>query len=166
MSTQRSKTAWSMPAALYATGAVLWVIFVGSFRRDELIVGAVSVSLATLFLVFVLGCEELEFDLHLIDALQCLWIPYYIVAGLIKILVVLAKDLAQVEPAKSLFQTSRYVALPGPRGIGRQVLAVLYSTATPNFIVIGIDPEKQQMLYFQLEKTDIPHMTRNLGATE
>ena len=145
---------------------VLWLAFVGSWHRNELIVGAVAVVLATAFFVFVQRCEELKIELSARDAAQGLWVPWYILAGALEIILVLGKDLAQIQTAKSLFLVTPFQTLQNPRGKGRQVLAVLYTTATPTSIVITIDPGRQQMLYHQFERSSLPPMTRKLGAME
>ena len=145
---------------------MLWLVFAGNFHRDELILGGASVVLTTAFFVFVKRCEELKLELGWSDGLQALWIPWYVGVGLIEILVVLGKDVIQIQKAKSLFLMTGFRAHDDPRGNARRVLAVLYTTVTPNFIVISVDPSRQQMLYHQLEESSLPKMTRNLGAIE
>ena len=103
-------------------------------------------------------------ELRLRDLLQCVWIPWYLIVGLRTILLVLAKDMAHIEPAKSLFRTTAFDVSTDPAGTGRRVLAVLYTTATPNCIVLSIDADRQQMLFHQLQQSAIPKMTLNLGA--
>jgi hypothetical protein len=47
---------------------------------------------------------------------------------------------------------------------GRRVLAITYTTATPNSIVFGILPDSKLFLYHQIRRTKIHQVTRNLGA--
>lgn len=101
-----------VPLILLGTCFVLWMVFVGNVHGNELIVGAVSVVLATAFFVFVQGHQEHEIVLNVGDTLEGLWIPWYIVVGLWEILLVLSKDLARTEPAKSLFLVQGRLGLP------------------------------------------------------
>ena len=161
----RQVPSYQLPALLVGC-FVLWLAFVGTLRRNELVVGAGSVVLAIAFFTLVERRQEINIKLRPGDAVQCLWIPWYLVVGLLEILAVLGKDLARVQRAKSLFLVTRFRALPGPTGAARRVLAVLYTTVTPNFIVISIDPDEQEMLYHQLDKSNLPRMTSHLGAVE
>ncbi|TMA33768.1 MAG: hypothetical protein E6J88_00480 [Deltaproteobacteria bacterium] len=46
----------------------------------------------------------------------------------------------------------------------RRALAVAYTSATPNSVVIGIDRKRGLLIYHQLRKSRIAEMTRRLGA--
>ena len=144
---------------------LLWLAFVGTLRRDELIVGVVAVALSAAFLTFVQGCEELKLKFSARDLLQCLRLPGDIAIGLAKVLVVLAKDLIGIR-AESLFLVRRYSAGQDPGASGRPVLAVLYTSMSPNIIVLSIDATQHRMLYHQFDNSDLSRMTKNLGAAE
>ena len=49
-------------------------------------------------------------------------------------------------------------------GGGSAALEITYTTATPNFVVLGIVREQGIMLFHQVLKGDIIQMTQNLGA--
>jgi len=51
-----------------------------------------------------------------------------------------------------------------PHDAARRALAIAYSTMTPATVVLGIDQQTGRMLYHQLERSELPRMTRNLGA--
>ena len=51
------------------------------------------------------------------------------------------------------------------RSAARRMLAVSYTTLTPNFIVLGLVPEAKLMLYHQVQKGEVSQLTQNLGAT-
>ncbi len=157
---------WKLPSSLFVICCVLWLVLVGSLHRDELLMGIVLSILATAFLAFVHSREGLELELCAADLLQCVWIPWYVVSGLVEILIVFVKDVGGIQPAKSLYLISGFRALHSPRGIVRRALAVVYTNATPNFIVLSIAPENSRMLYHALETSSMPRMTRNLGAVE
>lgn len=82
-----------------------------------------------------------------------------------EITLVLAKDLLGIAPAKSLFRVSPFAPVnEDPTHLGRRVLATAYTSATPSIIVIGIDVEQHRMLFHQIERSDLPLMTKALGA--
>ncbi len=149
---------------LVIVSAALWVLFVGNLRRDELIVGVLSVAVTTCLIKFVRRAEKLQISWRAGDLLQALWIPWYIILGAREVISVLAKDLAGIEQPKSLFLTSHFKRSGTARGNEQRLLASLFDTATPNFIVLGINSDSKRMLYHQLTKTEIPRMAKHLGA--
>ena len=38
----------------------------------------------------------------------------------------------------------------------RRALAIAYTTITPNFVVVGIDKERAQLVYHQIKQSPIP----------
>jgi uncharacterized protein YbjT (DUF2867 family) len=45
-----------------------------------------------------------------------------------------------------------------------RALAIAYTTSTPNFIVIGIDRKRGQLVYHQIKKSPVLPVTVKLGA--
>ncbi len=158
----------SSPASVllaFLLTAVLWFAFVGTKNPHELEVGFVSAILAVLFSAFVGRRSQSRISLPLKDLLQAWRIPGYVLSDIWQITVVLAKDLLNISPAKSLFRVCPFALSDDDSiNLGRRVLATAYTTATPSIIVIGIDVEQHRMLFHQIERTDIPVMTRALGA--
>jgi hypothetical protein len=145
--------------------AVLWVLFVGGTRRDEMIVGAGVLLLSGAFLHLLSRKETLTLDLRWGDLATCWRIPWYILSGVYEIAVILVKDLLGIKRAESFYRFSGFkTSKSDPRLIARRVLATAYTTAAPNFIVIGIDFHQSRMLFHQLERSDVPKMTKALGA--
>jgi hypothetical protein len=145
--------------------AAEWILLVAGVKRDEMIVGAVSVAVSALFLQFVDRSEEQRLDLRLNDLVQAWRIPWYILSGTWEIMLILLKDLTGIKRASSFyrvsgFKTSKY----DPLLVARRVLATAYTTTAPNFIVIGIDYGQSRMLFHQLERSGVPKMTQALGA--
>jgi hypothetical protein len=145
--------------------AAEWILLVAGVRRDEMIVGAISVAASALFLQFVDRSEEQRLDLRLHDLVQAWRIPWYILTGSWEITLILLKDLTKMKRASSFyrvsgFKTSKYE----PLLIARRVLATAFTTTAPNFIVIGIDYEQSRMLFHQLQRSSVPKMTQALGA--
>ncbi len=144
---------------------VLWIVFVGGARRNEMLVGAGVLVLTGAFLYKVWRIETLAFDFHLVDIAQGWRIPWYILSGIYEIVGILRKDLLGIEQARSFYRVTGFkTSKSDPRQIARRVLATFYTTMAPNFIVIGIDVHASRMLFHQLERSSVPQMTKSLGA--
>lgn len=97
--------------------------------------------------------------------LQIWRFPKYAVTGTWEILTVLARQLFARHPAASLVYTVPFEACgEDDASSTKRALAVSYTTMTPNFVVIGVDQDRCLMLYHQVKKSDVPEMTRKLGA--
>lgn len=145
--------------------AGLWVIFVATSNPHEMEVGAVCVAATVIFTGFVVKTTGLRFKLQLRDFLQGWRIPWYVLSDFVVVAVVLVKDVLRLEPAGNLFRVCGFdTSKHDPVRIARTVLAVTYSTCSPNCIVIGIDQSQSRMLFHQLKRSAVPSMTRNLGA--
>lgn len=141
-----------------------WIGFVGSLHAHEMIVGAVVVVLCAAFCRLVFRSEKLPFDVRLRDVIQCWRIPWYILSGCTEITLLLGKDLAG-KPADSLYRVCGFRSgSRDPIAVERTALAIAYTTTAPNFIVLGIDPHQNHMLFHQIQRSDIPKMTQALGA--
>ncbi len=144
---------------------VLWIVFVGGTRRNEMLVGAGVLLFTGAFLYQVWRIETLDLDFHLSDIAQGWRIPWYILSGVYEIVEILLKELVGIKRADSLYRVSGFkTSKSDPRQIARRVLATFYTTTAPNFIVIGIDFRKSRMLFHQLERSSVPKMTKALGA--
>jgi hypothetical protein len=145
--------------------AVLWILFVGGTRRNEIIVGAGVLLLSGAFLFLLARKESLNLEIHKIDLATCWRIPWYIISGVYEIVVILIKHMLGVKRADSFYRVTGFkTSKSDPRLIARRVLATAYTTTAPNFIVIGIDYAQSRMLFHQLERSDVPKMTKELGA--
>jgi hypothetical protein len=79
---------------------------------------------------------------------------------------VLLRDLFTSHRADSLYRVSGFsTSKDDPRLVSRRVLATIYTTASPNSIVIGIDYKQSRLLFHQVERSAVSEMTRRLGAT-
>lgn len=144
--------------------AISWIVLVGSVHLHEMLVGAVVVALSTAFCALIYRSETLPFDLRWRDVAQCWRIPWYIVSGSAEIVWLLAKDLAG-KRADSLYRVSGFrTGMRNPIDVERTALAIAFTTTAPNFIIIGIDPHQNHMLFHQIQRSDIPKMTKALGA--
>jgi len=153
---------WFALSAILAFAA--WLAFVGNVSRQELALGAASALFSSALSAFVLKRMGIPLRVKLSDAVNVCWVPWYLITDAWEILVVLAKDIAGVSRARSLFRAIPFECMSGRRGFVRRALAVVCTTATPSFIVIGIDEEHRLMLFHQVQRSETPRMTLNLGA--
>jgi hypothetical protein len=142
-----------------------WVWLVAGTHLHEMMVGAAVVVLATLFLKAVHESSQNKIRLEWKDVAQCWRIPWYMTSGIWEITVILFKDLTYLSRAGSYYRVSGFKSSRRDRTVvAREVLATVYTTTAPNFIVIGIDPELSRMLFHQIERSSVPKMTQALGA--
>jgi multisubunit Na+/H+ antiporter MnhE subunit len=142
-----------------------WLLLVGGFKRDEMIIGAVAVAAAAIFLwrAFQVASERL--DLRFRDIVTAVRLPWMMLSDAWTVTVVLFKDLFGVERAGSFYRVKGFrTAIHDPLLVARRVLAVVYTTSTPNSIVIGIDPSQSRMLVHQLRRSPSSQLERDLGA--
>lgn len=143
----------------------LWILLVGDVRRDELILGLGTLIVSFTFLVAVARVEALHLHFRLADIAEGWRIPAYIVSKNAEIIEILFRDLLSNHGAGSFYRVSSFeTSNQSPIRCARQVLATFYTTAAPNFIVIGIDERQSRMLFHQLERTNVSKMTKALGA--
>jgi multisubunit Na+/H+ antiporter MnhE subunit len=149
---------------LFLLLAVFWVACVATFHVHEMIVGVPSVVLSVFSCLFVVRKLPIQFRPSLADLIQVWRLPWYIVSGLVEIALVLARDFAG-HRAPSLFRSApwRYVADNG-EDVAKRTLAIGFTTVAPNFVIVGIDRKRRQMLFHQVQKSGVPVMAQRLGA--
>ncbi|MGC1869801.1 MAG: hypothetical protein WA700_02480 [Acidobacteriaceae bacterium] len=142
-----------------------WILLVAGTHIDEMIVGAASVLASGVFLFVAHRTSTLHTDFRLADMAKGWRIPWYVISDIFVITIVLFKDLFGIEKAKSLFRVSGFqTAKKDPVLAARRVLAIAYTSASPNTIVLGIDYTCSRMLFHQLKRAPLPQMTGDLGA--
>src|ERR1700761_1024082 len=157
-----SSNATAVVAVCLAFG---WVWLVAGTHLHEMMVGAGVVVIATVFLKAVHESSQNKIRLAWKDVVQCWRIPWYMASGIWEISVVLFKDLTYLSRAGSYYRVSGFKTSKRDRvAVARTVLATVFTTTAPNFIVIGIDPELSRMLFHQIERSSVPKMTKALGA--
>lgn len=155
--------------ALYALllGVALdlfWTACVASFSAHELIIGIPATVLSAAFCLFVVHKLELRFRPGLADLAEIWRLPWYVTLDVAQVVWMLLLDLAG-QRAPSLFRSVPWRENQNSgRGTARRVLAIAYTTVSPNMIVVGIDCEHGQMLFHQVLATKVPRMTQRLGA--
>jgi multisubunit Na+/H+ antiporter MnhE subunit len=148
-----------------AVMALEWILLVAGVKRDEMIVGALCVIAAVLFLQFVYRAERQKLDIRLKDLATSWRLPWYILTDAWVITLVLLKDLLGIKRASSFYRVCGFkTSKTDPLLSARRVLATAFTTVTPNSIVIGIDYEQSRMLFHQLQRSSVSKMTQELGA--
>ena len=145
--------------------AAEWTLLVAGFKRDEMIVGALAVAGAAIFLwrAFKVASERL--DLRLRDLLLGLRLPWMMLSDAWLVTIVLFKDLFHIEAAGSFYRVKGFrTAIADPLLVARRVLVTVFTTSTPNSIVIGIDATQSRMLVHQLRRKPSSQLERDLGA--
>jgi hypothetical protein len=158
---------WAL--ALTAVGVLLmageWILLVAGVKPHEMIVGAAAILCSTLFLHCVHSQSTLRLDFRAKDIAAGWRIPWYVLRGCWQITAVLFRDLFTSQRAGSFYRVSGFAtSKQDPRLVARRVLATFYTTATPNFIIIGIDFNQSRLLFHQIDRGSVPAMTRQLGA--
>jgi hypothetical protein len=145
--------------------ALFWIACVSTVRWHEMIVGIGAVAVSMCFCLFVIRTLPLRFEPSLGSIVQLWRLPWYIVGDSFQIVGVLARDVFGSQSAPSLFRSARYRCVTESGfDTAQRTLAIGYTNVSPNFIIVGIDRQHGQMLFHQLEKSEIPVMTRRLGA--
>lgn len=138
----------------------------GTFAFHELLLGVIATLVATLGVLIINRRYPAKFSPGFHEVLSLWCIPWYLASDTWKIMAVAGKDLLGVKRAASLFRTVQFDAgtEDDTTAVARRVLAVVYTTITPNTIVLGINANDQKMLLHELLSSPLPKMTRDLGA--
>jgi len=143
---------------------VFWIACVASLDLHELLLGLPAVLASVAFSFYAIRKLPIRFRPSLANLAEIWRVPGYVVIDLVRVLRVLALDLAGSR-ASSLFRAARWRAnSDDPRELACRALAVAYATVSPNCVVVGIDHKRRQILFHQLKKSPISEMMRRLGA--
>jgi hypothetical protein len=141
------------------------LLYVGKIAGDEILYAAIGAAVTATASRIVLQ--------NRITPLRSEWrafgqvwrVPKYVVTGTWEICAVLARDILLRDRAPSLMYAVRFEdGGDDDKASFRRALAVAWTTATPNFVVVGIDRERGLLIYHQIRVSGIPEMTKRLGA--
>jgi multisubunit Na+/H+ antiporter MnhE subunit len=142
-----------------------WFLFVGKIEWAELLVGTVGAAVAASALQLVWAQHIAAFRDNAGWVLEMWRLPKYMVTGSWEIFEVLFKQLFAGKRAESLLLAVPYEATDeDDASAARRALAVTYTTSTPNFVVVGVDRERRQLVFHQIKRSAVLQMTKNLGA--
>ncbi len=152
---------------VWAAHLWLWLIYVSQISLWELLVGAAAAGLSTLGLAVFQHCRRVKFGPSWHEIAEGWRLPHCVLSGTWSLLQSVARQLFTRRGAHSSLAAVRFeVGGDDPAGAGRRSLAVLYTTMTPNSVVIGIVREQGLMLYHQIIPGDVLQITRHLGAKQ
>jgi multisubunit Na+/H+ antiporter MnhE subunit len=141
----------------------LWLLLVNTTNIHELWMGAIASVFAAAAAEVVRAQPLADFRPKLWWVIQAWREPWYIVEGCASILWAFVKHF--FKPEQSVLREVVFDAGGSdPQSAGRRALAITYTTLPPNFVVLGIDLDRNVMLVHQVSETETPKMTHNLGA--
>lgn len=155
-------TGWSV--AVVTLAFLAWMAFVGDLSAQDMALGAACAAFGAAASLLTWKAMRLSIAFELRDVLEYWRLPWNALQDAGAITWALGKDLLHLAPAGSYLRAIPFREQSGGRGRLRHVLAVAYTSATPNSIVIGIDAEQELLLVHQIVPSEIPEVTRRLGA--
>ena len=157
----RKRSSLLVILALALAIAGLYLLFAAQASTHELM-------LAAGFSVIALGMSVLAWrqmklcfyptPKHLI---ACWRLIGYVISRCWEISIILLRDLAG-KPAGSFFRFTQFRPNTTREGDAQIILATAYTTAAPNFIVLGVDHDR--LFFHQIERSDVPCMIDDLEA--
>jgi multisubunit Na+/H+ antiporter MnhE subunit len=145
---------------------VLWMLFVSQVQKGEIVAGLAAAFIATVANAVLKAQDYAKFRPKLKWLLLMTWEVWYLISGTWAILVALARHIAG-KPSEAQFKVVKFKAGGNdPESWARRTLVTAYATIPPNFIVVGIDVEKNLMLVHQVAPTGTPEIAKRLGAEE
>ncbi len=141
-----------------------WLLLVDTTARSEVLLGLGVGLAAAATATWLQAANFARFAPHWGELMQAWRIPWYLVGGTGEIFLVLAHRLLG-RRTHSLVRTVAFdVGGNDPHSAARRALAVALTTVPPNFVVIGIDRETNQLVFHQVKHSPVPLMTQKLGA--
>ena len=142
----------------------LWMLFVSELQLAEFAAGVCGAALGAVGDGIVKSKRFAEFRPRLGWLWMFAWEPWYVLTGSAAILWALIKRLAG-KKSDAQFRVLPFRAEgDDPEAAARRALAITLTTIPPNFIVVGIDKERNFMLIHQVSPTGTPLVTKKMGA--
>jgi multisubunit Na+/H+ antiporter MnhE subunit len=143
----------------------LWMLFVTSTQLAEFTAGLGAAALGAVGDGLVKSKRFAKFRPRLKWLWLFAWEPWYVLTGSAAIFWALARRLAG-KKSEAHFRVVPFRADgDDSEAAARRALAITLTTIPPNFIVVGIDKERNFMLVHQVSPTGTPLVTKKLGAT-
>lgn len=144
----------------------LYLAFTSNAGWRELIAAVMTGTIATLATMVFATAGDVRFSFRLRDVIQAWRLPWYAIEGTFEVFEGLGKQLFSRGGAPSFLGAVRFEIgeRESLKDAGRRALAITYTTATPNFVIIGFVEEQGLLLYHQIIPGEVRQMTRSMGA--
>jgi hypothetical protein len=145
---------------------LLWALLTSGFKAQESLMGAFAALAGSLVYLLLRLKTGFTFQPRICELLEAWRLPWYLLTGSWMITQVLFLDLFGMRKAGSFYRATAFDSgnEQPARQVARRTLATAFTTVSPDFIIIGVDTERRQMLFHQILRTEVPKMTKNLGA--
>ncbi|HEV2135147.1 MAG TPA: Na+/H+ antiporter subunit E [Terracidiphilus sp.] len=151
-------------ATTMAVAWLAWFVFTGENSLQEMLAGVGCALFTAWFCIRTWRQMGLQIPMRLADFLEGWQVPWTLITGALQVIAVLAKDLTTGPRAASIFCAVPFERAADGTGMFRRVLAVSFTSISPNTIVIGVDRQRGLLLYHAICPVKLPEMTQSLGA--
>lgn len=141
-----------------------WFVFTGEPTFEEMLAGVGCALFCAWFCIHTWREMDLMIALRTADFLEGWRLPWTLMLGAFQVIAVLARDLTTGPRAESILCAVPFERRHDGNGMFRRVLAVSYTSVSPNTIVIGVDRHRGLFLYHAISRAKLSKMTENLGA--
>ena len=157
---------WVIGGSAFAAHAGLYFAFTANVGVREIVAAAATAAVATAAVLVFARAGQASFRFRAGDVAAAWRMPWYALTGTAQVLQGLWKQLAHPNRASTVLAAVPFDMgeADDRRAAGRRALAVTLTTATPNFVVLGLVEEQGVMLYHQIVPADVTRLTRRLGA--
>lgn len=156
-------------AALWLGLWITWMLFISKWDPYEAELGCLAATFAIIAIWLVKSKSLNPLSYHLQWFLEGVSIPKYVLLGTSEALKAMVLQMSRSNQTLSFLQFVPFEVGSGDFSSQiRMALAIIYTTSTPNFVILGIDYKlgetEGKLIYHQLLKTSVPKMTQKLGA--
>ena len=157
----RKRSGLLVISALALAIAGLYLLFAAQASPHELMLAAGFSVIALGVTVLAWRQMKVRFYPTAKHLIACWRLIGYVISKCWQISIIILRDLAG-KRAGSFFRFTQFQTDTTREGDAQAILATAYTTAAPNFIVLGIDHDR--LFFHQIERTDVPRMIDDLEA--
>lgn len=151
-------------AITWISQLILWLLFADNMGFREFVVGAVSATIGTYFVVSFIIRTGASFQFRPRWVAQAIHIPEILFSGTGILLRAIATRLAGKDVPGGIVAVKFAAGNDDALSRGKRALATTYLTFAPNNLVLGI-PSDQQILFFHtVIPQPLPTFMKTLGA--
>lgn len=144
----------------------LWMMFVSQTQTNEMVAGLAAALIGAVADATLKATGYAKFKPKFKWLLLITWEVWYVLSGTWAIMVALARHLAG-KKSEAQFKAVKFDAGgDDAESWARRTLVTAYATIPPNFIVLGVDVDKDILLVHQVSPTGVPEIAKQLGARD